>query len=210
MIAHIKLFVILIIVSLVSGCATILGGKTYHAYIVVKDRPGAEIYYKQSLRGRGIAEFEVPRGESGKFSVVLKEAGCPEQVFHFTSKKFRWISLLGIGYYGIPTLYDIVVGSVWKPDVFEPGVAKVSYKSYSYLVEYTNCNNPIITTPISPNTPSMAQPKKNNNVTIYMKNGMIFKGVIIEEKETDEIVFKTEDNNIQTFKKSRIDRIENQ
>ena len=210
MIAQVKFFFILIIVSSVSGCATIFGGKTYHAYIVVKDRPEAEIYYKQSLRGRGLAEFEVPRSESGKFTVMLKEAGCPEQVFQFTSKKFRWISLFGIGYYGIPTLYDIVVGSVWKPDEFEPGVAKVSYKSYSYLLEYTNCNNPQINKSISPNSPSMDQPKKNEKVTIYMKNGMIFKGIIIEEKETDEIVIRTEDNTLQSLKKSRIDRIENQ
>lgn len=212
MLSQTKCILLILITTITSGCATIFGGKTYHAYVVVKDRPEAEIYYKQSIRGRGVAELEVPRSESGKFSIVLRQDGCPEQEFFFTGKKFRWISLLGSGYFGIPLMLDIVVGSIWKPDEDESGIAKVSYKSYSYLLEYTNCVNPIntlpvVTNPSLPNKSSAEQPK-NVKVTIYLKNGMILKGTILEEKEADEIVFKTEDNHIQTFKKSRIDRIE--
>ena len=64
-------------------------------------------------------------------------------------------------------------GAVWKPDVSEKGISQENYKIYSYNIDYIGC-------------PTTALDNKLTNKiidVIYLKNGSILSGLIIETTE---------------------------
>ena len=131
------------------NCATIVGGSKYNAHVLIKDHPQATISYKGEFKGTGGATIQAKRKEANKFSITVAEKGCAEQTVNFSSRSFRGGAFVGtvIGWSGllsgIPLPWgaavDLMTGSLWKPDVNEPGVSKTDYKNYTYLINYTGC-----------------------------------------------------------------------
>jgi hypothetical protein len=194
------LYTILISI-LLSGCATIIGGSKYNAIIRVEDRPKAQIIYRGRRIGTGSAIVKVKRKEANRFAFSVKEEGCKAQNYAFTSRTFRgWAfvgSLLGWTFIttegGIPlpigVVVDLVTGAVWKPNTSENGVSKDNYKNFIYVVQYTPC------------------PEANPIDVVYLKNGSIIKGLIIEQVPNVQIKVQTKDGSILVFKFDEIEKI---
>ena len=158
--------------SMLTSCATIIGGSKYYAKVQVPDHPNAKIEYKGDYQGTGEATFKVKRKEANNFSVTIKEDGCETQIKNFKQRKFRgwafagtvlgWTGLIN----GIPLPWGVVVdgatGAWWKPDINEKGVTKQDFNNYIYQIDYTGCptnqNNQInIATEKEQNTKSKAE-----------------------------------------------------
>ncbi len=135
--------------SLLTSCATIIGGSKYYAHVKVKGHPNANIEYKGAYQGSGNAVIKAKRAEANRFSVTIKEDGCEEQTVNFTQRSFRGWALGGTiilwtGLYeGIPLPWGVAVdaatGALWKPNENEVGVNKIDYKHYNYIINYTGC-----------------------------------------------------------------------
>ncbi len=134
-----------------SGCGTIVGGSKYYAHVKVKDHPMCSIEYMGQFQGNGSALIKVNRRDADNFAFVVNEKGCKEQVFSYHNSVLRGGALFGtlIGwtglYNGIPLPWGIVVdmatGSLWKPDIKEPGISKIDYDNFMYVINYTGCEN---------------------------------------------------------------------
>jgi hypothetical protein len=139
---------------LLSNCATIVGGSRYIAHVVVADRPNAKIVINGEQKGNGSATFPVMRKTADKLVITVKEEGCPEETFRYTSKIFRGWAFFGsiVGWTGVYSstdgtwiplpfgvIVDLATGAVWKPDVTEKGVTKEDYKNFRYTINYTGC-----------------------------------------------------------------------
>jgi hypothetical protein len=205
---NIKLALFLIAASLFlfTSCATIVGGSKYNAHVEVTGRPNAKIYYNGNLKGSGNATFKVRRNEANKFTFTVLEDGCNEQKYNFTSHTFRgwalagsiisWTSSTGTGIplpFGV--IVDLATGAYWKPDVKEKGVSKQNYKNFKYTVSYYEC--------------TQKNPENNEQFTdiIYLKNGTVFKGKIIERIFNDYIKFETKLGNVFFIKLDEIDKM---
>lgn len=141
--------------ALFSSCATIVGGSRYVAHVVVVDKPSATIVVDGEEKGHGSATFLVKRNVADKLSIVVRQEGCAEQTFRYTTKEFRGGAFFGtiVGWTGvyassdgtwIPLPFGVVVdlatGAVWKPNVMEKGVTKEDYKNFRYTINYTGCS----------------------------------------------------------------------
>lgn len=134
-----------------SSCATIVGGSSYFAKVVVKDQPDVKIEYKGNYEGTGTAMIKVKRKEANQFAVTLKKDGCEAQTKSYTSRAFRGWAFAGtlVGWTGVipgtlvPLPWGIAVdastGAWWKPNVAEKGISKIDYKYFQYQVDYTGC-----------------------------------------------------------------------
>ena len=188
-----------------SSCATIIGGSKYNAHIVVVDRPNAKIVYQGEVKGTGNATIKVKRNEANKFSFTVREDGCNEQQFSYTSRTFRGWAFVGtiVGWtgliYGIPLPWgvavDLATGAVWKPNDMEKGVSKEDYKNFKYQVNYTNC---------SQNKSEMNQQLLD---AVYLKNGSVIKGTITEQVPNVQIKIQTKDGNIFVYKFEEIEKM---
>jgi len=200
---------ILIPTVLFSSCATLLGGANYNAHVVVNNNhPNAEIIYQGKTKGYGTATFKVPRGEANKFSFTVREKGCQEQTYDYKFRTFRTAAFLGtvavwtgIGIASSPVvafcgpIVDFATGAIWKPNVVEAGITQENVSTFKYLVDY-NC---------SAATESIA----NNFIDIvYLNDGNIFKGYIVEQTPNVEIKMQTTDGNKFVFKFTEIKKIE--
>lgn len=217
---------------LLTNCGVIIGGSQYIAHIEVKDKPNAKIFYKGMEKGTGYAHFKVPRKEANKFSFIVKETGCPDQTFSFNQRIFRGWALVGTivtftgstaGGFPLPwgVIVDVAAGSLWKPDKYERFVSKEDYKNYTYSV-VTSCTpvqappavkqtpaeivNPT-QVPVQPAPTQPVQTSPNLEDVLYMKNGNIFHGIIIEQVPNDYVKIQTRDGNLLRFKTSEIDRM---
>lgn len=192
---------VLIASILLPGCATIVGGSKYYAHVVV-DRSNAKIIYEGETMGTGSATFKVKRKDANKFSFSVKEEGSPEQKYNYTTRTFRGWSFAGTIILwtgmvnGVPlpwgVVLDLITGAVWKPDVRVKGVKKEDYKHFRYNVEYT------------------MQPPPAEIVVqdvIYLKNGGIIKGIIIEQVPNESVKVKTKDENVFVFKVDEIEKL---
>ena len=189
-----------------TSCATICGGSKYYAHVIVEDRPQAKIVYEGDTKGTGVANFKVKRKDANKFSFTVKEEGCDEQKFDFESRTFRGWAFAGtiLGWTGtlngIPLPWgvalDLITGAIWKPNVREKGVSKIDYKNFKYVVQYTNCTK-----------------KKAANATqqlidvVYLKNGSIMKGTIIEQLPNVQIKLQSKDGSVIVYKMDEIEKI---
>ncbi len=150
-----RISVCIAILSLVfSGCATIIGGRHYNANIVVDDYR-AQILYDGKHVGYGYVNIKVQRRKANEFTITIRRDLCETQEFHYTQRSFRGWAFFGtvVGWTGvytgedggtfIPLPWGIVVdsatGALWKPNLAEPGVYKVDYNNYNYLINYTGC-----------------------------------------------------------------------
>jgi hypothetical protein len=150
-----NLVVLALFIVLSTGCATILSGSFYNAIVKVENDPEAEIYYNDEKRGRGVAVFKAKRHDADDFSVTLKKKDCDEVEYAFYGRKFRyWTSLISLAggphlflnnlFLPVPfgLLFDLSLGSLWKPDINEDGVEKSDFKNYHYILEYSGCSKP--------------------------------------------------------------------
>lgn len=228
---------------LFSSCATIFGGSNYVAHVTVVDNPKANIIYKGKDLGNGQVKFKVPRKESDKFSFMVKEEGCQEQVFKYINRTFRgWAlagSLVTFTTYFIPFggIVDLANGAYWKPDIFEKGVSKIDYNNYTYSVYYPGCNKTaekveenqmviqndahkvvqvvdnssktVIAEPLDPSKIETYEVKPVSKLVdvIYLKNGSVIKGDIIEYTTDSFVKIQMPDGNIFNFNSNQIARI---
>jgi len=135
--------------SLITSCATIIGGAKYNAHVKVPDHPSAKITYNGTYQGEGNATFKIKRREANKFSVSVKEESCDEQTFNFTQRSFRGWAFFGtlVGWTGLYSgillpwgvAVDLATGALWKPNITEKGVTKFDMKNYNYILEYKGC-----------------------------------------------------------------------
>ena len=122
-----------------NSCATLIGGTSYTARVVVVNNPNATISVNGEPKGIGEASFRWKRSQADNLSVSVKEAGYEEQITRFNTKSFRVLPLLGniliVG--GIPgIIIDFATQSVWKPDTNEHGVSKINVNKFLYKIVY--------------------------------------------------------------------------
>jgi len=183
---------------LFSSCATIIGGTKYRAHITVKDYPKAEIKHNNIFKGYGTAVFKTYRRDADEFTLQIKKPGCKEQTFTYQSRSFRGWSLAGtiVGWTGVllipwGVIVDGITGAWWKPDVKEPGIYKMDFDNFEYVIDYTGCG------------PAKKQPRKttlkNNNKSSKVARLREFKalldeGIITKEEfEREKIKILNED-----------------
>lgn len=214
------------------SCGLIIGGSNYVAHIEVKDKPNAKIFRDGMEMGTQYAHFKVPRKNADKFSFVVKENGCPDQTFNFRGRTFRgWalvgtiLTFIGTTPTGIPlpwgVVADLAAGSIWKPDQYERFVNKEDYKNYTYSVT-SNCipvvapaavkqtPTEIVNPVVVPTQPAPTQPIQTNpnlEDVLYLKNGNIIHGIIVEQVPNDFVKLQTRDGNLLRFKTTEIDRM---
>lgn len=190
-----------------SSCATIVGGSRYNAHIIVSRKPNAKIIYKGEVIGTGSATIKVKRNQADKFSFSVKEDGCNEQNYNYTDRTFRgWAfagSILlwtGVTPNGIPipwgAVVDLATGAIWKPNTANEGLSKETYKTFVYEVKYASCS----------------APKAEDNKLIlidvvYLKNGSMIKGTILEQTPNVQVKIQTKDGSIFVFKTEEIEKL---
>lgn len=187
---------------LFSNCATIIGGSKYYAHIEVKDNKKAKVFYQNREVGEGHAIVYVKRSDIDKFKFTLKQEGCASQEYKFVSRTFRGWAFAGtlIGWTGavngIPLPWgvavDLATGALWKPNVNEAGINKYDYKNFSYTVTYDGC---------------VSKTKEQLLDVVYLKNGSIIKGTILEQIPSVSLKIKTKDENVLVFKMEEIEKI---
>ncbi len=198
---------------LFSGCASIVGGSTYNAHIIINNNhPKARIMYLGETRGYGDAIIKVSRKDANKFSFIIKEDGYEDQTFNYQRRTFRTAAFIGsvllwtgITSTGIPLPYgpviDLAFGSVWKPCLYDQGVSQESTKNFKYLINYDSA--PIKSDSVANKNALVMSPKD----MVYLKNGNIIKGIIIEQVPNVQIKIQTGDGNVFIFPLSEIDKI---
>ena len=218
---------------LFSSCATIFGGRNYNA-IINTNRPNATIIVNNQFAGKGHGVVAVPRKDANKLNILLKEKGCNDTVFSFRSRKIRGFALAGaiaptaiitttlIGlsspsygnFFGLynnafflysglyisllsfyPSIVDLAnFSTMYKPDILEKGVFKKNYKNYEYRIQSTCMTNEPL------------REKTVLNGTVYLKNGSIIKGQIVEIVPNKSIKLQTIDGSIFLFKFEDIEK----
>ncbi|MBS1682028.1 MAG: hypothetical protein JST48_09965 [Bacteroidetes bacterium] len=196
------LFILCSITIFSTSCGTIVGGSKYYAHVLVNGHPKAEIVYQGVSRGNGNASMLVNRNQANNFLIVVKEKGCDEQTFSYTSRTFRGWALVGSLLFwsanidGFPIPYglavDLIDGSLWKPNVSENGVEKSNYKNFQYTLNYNGCDSKIQET-----TP-LRQDKLVD--VVYLKNGSIIRGTLMEQDPITHVKIQTQDGSIFVFK----------
>lgn len=175
-----------------SGCATIVGGSQYNAYISILDKPAASIYYKGSLVGTGSGTLKIPRKDANKLSFKVTQEGCPEQQFNYTNRGFRGWALVGSFFtFTIPTptgipfpignIVDFATGAYFKPEKSDPSIRKIDYNNYQYNLNYTLCNTEqqrFVPSPINSN-PAVVQTKEDKLIEL---KELFDSGMITEEE----------------------------
>lgn len=191
---------------LLTSCATIIGGSKYYAHVVVTNNPNAKIIYNDEVKGIGSATFKVERKAANIFTFKVKEDGCPEQIYTYTSRSFRGWALAGtiIGWTGViggvPIPWgvgvDLATGALWKPNKLEKGISKETYKQFRYTVNYT----------ASCSAKQADIPQQLIDV-VYLKNGSIIKGIILEQIPNVQLKLQTSDGSIFVFKMEEVEKI---
>ena len=165
--------ILLFFIFIISSCATTVGGSYYYANVQVNGKPQAGIYYKNAFKGKGVAILKIKRSDANNFAVTLKEDSCQDQTFNYTSRTFRGYAFIATAFTGVGAITDLLSGAVWKPDISEKGISQENYKIYSYNIDYIGC-------------PATALDNKLTNKiidVIYLKNGSILSGLILETTE---------------------------
>ena len=223
---QIKITLLLVAVVVVfSGCATIIGGANYNAHVVVNGSSKAEILHDGIYKGTGIATFPVKRTEANKLVIQVKEEGYKEQIFRYNARSFRWWAFAGtvLGWTGLtvngvylPIPFGVIVdfsaGALWKPDIMEPGVSKLDYKNFQYILNYDKMPNnpPVAIPPVNPqpqNRPETTITEGSSLIdVVYLTNGDIVRGIIIEQRPNDYIKIRS-NYEIYVFRMTDIEKI---
>jgi hypothetical protein len=201
-----KLILLSVITAmLMSSCASIIGGSKYNANIIVVDRPNAKIVYKGDVKGTGSATIKVKRTDANKFSFSVMEDGCAEQKYDYNSRTFRGWAFVGtiVGWTGLISgiplpwgvVTDLSTGAVWKPNVSEMGISKENYKNFKYQVNYSTC------------TQNKTETSQQLQDVVYLKNGGVIRGIIIEQIPNSQLKIQTKDGNIFVYKFEEIEKM---
>ncbi|MES2479976.1 MAG: hypothetical protein V4561_12880 [Bacteroidota bacterium] len=196
---------------LYSSCATICGGSKYNANIVVNQKPNAKIFYKGHEVGTGKARVLVKRKEANRFEFSVKEESCDEEKYRFKSRTFRgwamigsiitWtVSVNGVPLFPVGLVIDLSNGSLWKPNVYEKNVEKQDFKNYRYTVDYKKscvAENKVVLKPGSTKTD-----------IVYLRNGKVIKGTIIERAADKSIQIRITDGDVVLYPSEEIEKIE--
>jgi hypothetical protein len=204
-----KTIVLVLVASgFLSSCATICGGSKYYAQVLVPNKPTADIVYQGEVRGTGSAFIMMKRKDANKFSFTVREKGCAPQIHNYTSRAFRGWALAGtlITWTGfVSGIYipwglgvDLATGALWKPNVAESGVVKVNSKNFKYVVSYSGC-------PVNNEDDPVVDAKVD---IVYLKNGSIIKGTLMEPDSSSQIKIKMKDGSIFVFKLDEVLKIE--
>jgi len=190
-------------------CATICGGSKYYAHVVVNDKPNAKIMYEGYLEGTGKAVISVKRADAKRFAFTVQQEGCSEQRYQFKSRTFRGWALAGTlltwtyGPIPIGAIVDLSTGALWKPNVHERGIKKMDFKNFRYNVDYSGtCRKA---------KNDQAAPAAQNEATtdiLYLKNGIIVRGMIIENTPNKQVQIRVEGGDIVLYPAAEIDRVE--
>ena len=236
-----NVFILIVATSLLfTSCATIFGGRKYNATIKT-NRPNAEIWFNNQFIGHGNGKLLVLRKDANKISIEIKERGCLDTQFFFSSRKLRPlvfanaiapVSLSFLLSYNViffrqevggspvrtPISIDYTSGnllaiwtlssyvdlinfsSMYKPNENEPGIYKINDDSYEYRLNSTCI--PIETTQYIQNTSTKSALKG----VVYLKNGSVIRGSIIEIIPNKSIKIQTIDGSIFVFKFEEIER----
>ena len=180
-----------------SSCGTIVGGSKYNAYVEVAGKPQAKIYYQGQVIGTGSGFAKINRSELNRLTFSVKEDGCKEQEFNFSSSTFRVGALCGsIAVWGIfGVLVDAATGAFMKPDINVKGVRQLNYKNFRYELDYANC----------------LETKREISLqvldVVHLKNGSIIKGTITEQVPNGQLKIETRDGSLFVFKSEEIDYV---
>jgi hypothetical protein len=151
------------------------------------------------------------RKDANKVEIKVVQDDCKEEVFLYKSREIRLFSLVGTivswtTFIVTPIPWGLIVdginGSLWKPNQYEEGIKKDNYKNYTYTytVSYTSCNQAAKVVPVAPVSPQIVD-------VVYLKDGNIIRGVIIEQVIGVSIKIKTKDDSILVFRTEEIERI---
>jgi hypothetical protein len=131
------LFTVLFFSVLMSSCATIVGGRTYVADVVVVDQPDVTIYIDGALAGKGAVTFEQKRKD--RLNVTVKKDDCKPESENFSIETrpllltFDLINVIGL-------VVDFGTGAIYRPDFrVDPQVEKIHYDRYRYNIYYDGC-----------------------------------------------------------------------
>lgn len=129
----------LMISAIFSSCATIVGGKSYTAYVDIDGDDNAKVYYQGTKLNGSV---EVPRKRANKLQFKVESRGCPSKDYNFTTRKFRGWAFVGslffptISFIPIPNAVDFAVGGYWKPDHNDSRIRKLDYDTYQYTLPF--------------------------------------------------------------------------
>ena len=197
----VSVFIMIGFSTLLTNCGIIAGGSNYNAHVIVNDRPKTKIIYQGVVMGIKNASFSIKRSRADKFAFTLREEGCPDQTYNYRSKSFRGWALAGSlftwGWTGVAV--DFIAGSLWKPSLQEKGIFKTDYKNFVYSVSYNECQK----TEINFENLYLID-------IVYLKDGRILKGVIVEQVPSVSIKIQITDGSVLTFKVSEIEKMERQ
>ena len=139
-----------------NSCAAIVGGGTYTAEVVAKDRENADIYYNGDYIGTGRAIVEIPRRQANNIQFSVEEEGYAPVTYNYRNRDFRVgaficdILFFKEITYKTPYNYNIsnikmiwpcgvlisaACGSYWKPSINDRGVNKVDYDYFKYVLQ---------------------------------------------------------------------------
>lgn len=146
------------------------------------------------------------RNEANRLTFSVKEDGCNEQQFNYSTRTFRGWAFAGtiVGWTGVAAgiplpwgvVTDLATGAVWKPNESEKGITKENYKNFRYQVNYSNCAQGKIETI-----------KEQLVDVVYLKNGSIIRGNIIEQVPNIQIKIQTKDGNIFVYKMEEVEKM---
>ena len=203
-----RIVLILVVSSILPSCATICGGSKYNAQILVLNRPTAEIVYRGEIIGTGSTLIMMNRKDANKFSFTVREKGCEPQINNYNSRSFRGWAFAGtlVTWTGYVTgIYipwglgvDLATGALWKPNVAEKGIVKINSKNFKYVVNYSGC-------PVKDDDAPVTDAKVD---IVYLKNGSILKGTLMEPDSASQIKLQMKDGSIFVFKLDEVLKVE--
>jgi hypothetical protein len=204
-----SLSAIIICSILMSSCGAIVGGSIYKARISTPTAPDAKIFMNNSLIGTGSAFTSIKRTHADKLDFTVKKEGCDDQTFSYRGRTFRGWAFVGtiLGWTGVISgvplpwglVVDLASGSLWKPNVLEPGIQKIDYKNYQYILNYTGCQGN--------DGKNISKPKDNDFDQVFLINGSIIKGYISEEEPNKSLKITDSAGNLFVFKVEEIQKI---
>lgn len=182
-----------------TGCATIIGGSDYYAHVTTPNRFQAQISYNGKHLGTENGTVLMKRENADKVVFTVREEGCPEQTFRFNTRAARAGTIAGnivsggllggLLFMGI----DFATGAIWKPNVAEPGVAKMDYMHFRYTLPYKGCEG--------------AQKVNDGLDAFYFNDGRVVRGTMLEQTADGNLKVQLDNGNIETYKMSTLERM---
>jgi hypothetical protein len=192
-------FSLIVIWIFSTGCATITGGSSYYASIIVNAKPDAEIEYQGRVIGKGKAMVKVRRASADRVSFSIREEGCEPFPVSFNSKDFRTGALIAdlftFGLLGV--LIDGITGALYMPDTDDFRIQKMGTRSFLYQINVPDCQ---------PYRKKEKAPEADKSVISIIKlfDGKIITGMILENNPGNYLKVQLSDKSIQTIDSEQV------